>query len=66
MSLVGPRPHALQAKAGDVLCADVVVGYNKRHVVLQRGSRDGRKSNGWRGETICAHQIEQRVRYDLE
>ena len=65
MSLVGPRPHALQAKAGDVLYADVVVGYNKRHVVLP-GITGWAQVNGWRGETICAHQIEQRVRYDLE
>ena len=65
MSLVGPRPHALQAKAGDVLYADLVAGYHKRHVVLP-GITGWAQINGWRGETTCAEQIEQRVRYDLE
>ena len=65
MALVGPRPHPLQAKAGDLLYADVVVGYHKRHAVLP-GITGWAQVNGWRGETTCAHQIEQRVRYDLE
>ena len=65
MSLVGPRPHPIQAKAGDVLYADAVAGYHKRHAVLP-GITGWAQVNGWRGETTCAEQIEQRVRYDLE
>jgi lipopolysaccharide/colanic/teichoic acid biosynthesis glycosyltransferase len=65
MSVVGPRPHPLQAKAGETLYHDVVAGYQKRHEVLP-GITGWAQVNGWRGETSEAFQIEQRVRYDLE
>jgi lipopolysaccharide/colanic/teichoic acid biosynthesis glycosyltransferase len=65
MSLVGPRPHPLQAKAGDCLYQDAVPGYNRRHEVLP-GITGWAQVNGWRGETAAVYQIEQRVHYDLE
>jgi lipopolysaccharide/colanic/teichoic acid biosynthesis glycosyltransferase len=65
MALVGPRPHALEAKAGNMLYAQAVPGYHLRHRVLP-GISGWAQVHGWRGETIKTHQIEQRVRYDLE
>ena len=65
MSLVGPRPHALHAKAGDRFYQDVVPNYTRRHSV-KPGITGWAQVNGWRGETTKYHQIEQRVAYDLE
>ena len=64
MALVGRRPHPLQAKAGNMLYAEAVPNYHLRHRVLPGIS--GAQVNGWRGETITAHQIVHRVRHDLE
>jgi lipopolysaccharide/colanic/teichoic acid biosynthesis glycosyltransferase len=65
MSLVGPRPHPLNATAAGCLYADVVIGYARRHVV-KPGITGWAQVNGWRGETTTAHQIEQRVVFDME
>jgi lipopolysaccharide/colanic/teichoic acid biosynthesis glycosyltransferase len=65
MALVGPRPHPLEAKAGNMLYAQAVPGYHRRHRVLP-GITGWAQVNGWRGETVAAYQIEQRVHYDLE
>ena len=65
MSLVGPRPHAVHAKVGSLLYAQSVTNYDGRHCVLP-GITGWAQINGWRGETSTLHQIEQRVRYDLE
>ena len=65
MSLVGPRPHPIFAKAGDRLYSDVVPNYAQRHVV-KPGITGWAQVNGWRGETNTAHQIEQRVAHDME
>ncbi len=64
MSLVGPRPHATQAKAGHDLYQDVVQGYYARHRV-KPGVTGWAQVNGWRGETDTHDKIQSRVEYDL-
>ena len=64
LSLVGPRPHATQAKAGTDLYEHVVDGYFARHRV-KPGITGWAQVNGWRGETDTADKIERRVEYDL-
>lgn len=65
LSLVGPRPHATQAKAADALYEKVVDGYFARHKV-KPGITGWAQINGWRGETDTREKIEQRVKYDLD
>ncbi len=65
LSLVGPRPHATQAKAAGALYQDVVNGYFARHKV-KPGITGWAQINGWRGETDTSEKIENRVKYDLE
>jgi Undecaprenyl-phosphate glucose phosphotransferase len=64
LSLVGPRPHALQAKAVDRLYDEVVEGYFARHKV-KPGITGWAQINGWRGETDTAEKIKKRVEFDL-
>ena len=64
LSLVGPRPHAVQAKAADRLYDDVVDGYFARHKV-KPGITGWAQINGWRGETDTAEKITKRVEFDL-
>ena len=64
LSLVGPRPHALQAKAADRLYNDVVDGYFARHRV-KPGITGWAQINGWRGETDTADKLQHRVEHDL-
>ncbi|MDX2204273.1 MAG: undecaprenyl-phosphate glucose phosphotransferase [Hyphomicrobiaceae bacterium] len=64
LSLVGPRPHALQSKAADRLYHDVVDGYFARHKV-KPGITGWAQINGWRGETDTAEKIEKRVECDI-
>ena len=65
LSLVGPRPHATQAKAAGGLYDEVVEGYFARHRV-KPGITGWAQINGWRGETDTLEKIEQRVKHDLE
>jgi len=65
LSLVGPRPHATQAKAADTLYDQVVDGYFARHKV-RPGITGWAQINGWRGETDTREKIEQRVKFDLD
>ncbi len=64
LSLVGPRPHALQAKAGSQLYDEVVDGYFARHKV-KPGITGWAQINGWRGETDTQEKILRRVEHDL-
>ncbi len=64
MSFVGPRPHALSAKAGALLYQDAVKYYDARHRV-KPGITGWAQVNGWRGETDTVEQIRKRVEHDL-
>lgn len=64
LSLVGPRPHAVQAKAGAELYDEVVEGYFARHKV-KPGITGWAQINGWRGETDTPEKIQKRVEHDL-
>ena len=64
MSLVGPRPHATQAKADQDLYENVVNGYFARHRV-KPGVTGWAQINGWRGETDTHEKIQRRVEADL-
>ena len=64
LSLVGPRPHAAQAKAADRLYTEVVEGYFARHKV-KPGVTGWAQVNGWRGETDTEEKIQRRVEHDL-
>ncbi len=64
LSLVGPRPHAVHAKAANALYNDVVDGYFARHKV-KPGITGWAQVNGWRGETDTPDKIQQRVEHDL-
>ena len=64
LSLVGPRPHAVHAKAADRQYDDVVDGYFARHRV-RPGITGWAQVNGWRGETDTPHKIQMRVEHDL-
>lgn len=64
LSVVGPRPHALQAKADNKLYYEAVEGYFARHRV-KPGMTGWAQINGWRGETDTIDKIMQRVNHDL-
>jgi Undecaprenyl-phosphate glucose phosphotransferase len=64
LSLVGPRPHALHARAAEQLYNDVVDGYFARHRV-KPGITGWAQINGWRGETDTPEKIQKRVEHDL-
>jgi len=64
LSLVGPRPHALAAKAGSRLYDEVVEDYFARHRV-KPGITGWAQINGWRGETDTDDKIMKRVEHDL-
>ncbi len=64
LSLVGPRPHAINAKAEARLYDEAVDGYFARHRV-KPGITGWAQINGWRGETDTHEKIQQRVEHDL-
>ena len=64
LSIVGPRPHALQAKAANRLYHEAVDGYFARHKV-KPGITGWAQINGWRGETDTVEKLMARVDHDL-
>jgi Undecaprenyl-phosphate glucose phosphotransferase len=64
LSLVGPRPHAIHAKAENRLYDEAVDGYFARHRV-KPGITGWAQINGWRGETDTHEKIQRRVEHDL-
>jgi exopolysaccharide biosynthesis polyprenyl glycosylphosphotransferase len=64
LSLVGPRPHAVNAKAEQRLYDEAVDGYFARHRV-KPGITGWAQINGWRGETDTHEKIQRRVEHDL-
>ncbi len=64
LSLVGPRPHAVQGKLQTRLFDEAVDGYFARHRV-KPGITGWAQINGWRGEIDSEEKIEKRVEFDL-
>ena len=64
LSLIGPRPHAVNSKAQNRLYDEVVDGYFARHRV-KPGITGWAQINGWRGETDTEDKIQKRVECDL-
>jgi len=64
LSLVGPRPHAVHAKAENRLYDEAVDGYFARHRV-KPGITGWAQIHGWRGETDSHEKIQHRVEHDL-
>lgn len=64
LSLVGPRPHAVQQKLENRMLDETVDGYFARHRV-KPGMTGWAQVNGWRGELDTTEKIQKRVEYDL-
>jgi putative colanic acid biosynthesis UDP-glucose lipid carrier transferase len=61
MSVVGPRPHALEH---DDLYKDLVYGYMFRYRI-KPGITGWAQVNGYRGATEKVEQMQSRVKFDL-
>ena len=64
LSLVGPRPHAMAARTGDIIYDQVTEAYSARHKV-KPGVTGWAQINGWRGEMNSSEKIRARVEHDL-
>ncbi|QRM54970.1 undecaprenyl-phosphate glucose phosphotransferase [Sinorhizobium sp. BG8] len=64
LSLVGPRPHAIQAQSHNRKYVDVVESYFARHRV-KPGVTGWAQINGWRGEIDHDDKIRYRTEFDL-
>jgi Undecaprenyl-phosphate glucose phosphotransferase len=64
LSLVGPRPHAVQQKLHNQMLDEAVDGYFARHRV-KPGITGWAQINGWRGEVDSSEKIQRRVEFDL-
>lgn len=64
MSLVGPRPHAIGMKTGNIESEKLVADYAHRHRI-KPGMTGWAAINGSRGPVDTSHDVEQRVAYDV-
>lgn len=64
MSIVGPRPHAVQHTYNGQMLEDIIHRYAARHRV-KPGITGWAQVNGWRGETDTLEKIEKRLEHDL-
>ena len=65
MSLVGPRPHAIGMKTGDVESAQLVADYAHRHRI-KPGMTGYAAIKGSRGPMHLAEDVSRRVELDVE
>ncbi len=65
MSLVGPRPHAVGMKTGNVESDRLVADYAHRHRI-KPGMTGWAAINGSRGPVNTSDEVEARVRFDVE
>jgi len=65
MSLVGPRPHAAMARAGNLLYWEVDQAYWERHAV-KPGITGLAQVRGFRGNTFEEDNLRDRLQADLE
>lgn len=65
MSMVGPRPHALSARAAEQLYWDIDTRYRHRHAV-KPGVTGLAQIRGYRGATVLATDLTNRLSSDLE
>lgn len=65
MSMVGPRPHAIGMRSGDVESAKLVAHYAHRHR-MKPGLTGWAAINGSRGPVDTAQLVQERVALDVE
>ncbi len=65
MSLVGPRPHAIGMKTGEVESAKLVAEYAHRHR-MKPGMTGWAAIHGSRGPVATPEDVARRVAYDVE
>lgn len=65
MSLVGPRPHAIGMKTGQVISADIVAEYAHRHRI-KPGMTGWAAIKGSRGPMHNASDVRRRVQLDID
>jgi Undecaprenyl-phosphate glucose phosphotransferase len=64
MSIVGPRPHALAMRVGDLLYSEAIEEYCRRHR-MKPGITGWAQVNGLRGEIDTLAKAQARVDHDL-
>jgi Undecaprenyl-phosphate glucose phosphotransferase len=64
MSVVGPRPHAINARSNGKLYAEVVARYAERYKI-KPGITGWAQVSGWRGDTDSEQGLRRRVEFDI-